>query len=141
MVPYWNELSQHFRTNQLEIKNWHALNSLLPFVLFFFEKWPQCFWIYASILKSSVCIPQMHIYICISKLYLYMCCAQSLQLCLAFCEKPARLLCPWDSPGKNTRMGCYFLLQHVYTYKHIHIYKLSLVTISRNNVQLKEVHY
>ena len=29
----------------------------------------------------------------------------------------------------------------VYTYKHIHIYKLSLVTISRDNVQLKEVHY
>ena len=25
--------------------------------------------------------------------------------------KPARLLCPWDSPGKNTGVGCYFLLQ------------------------------
>jgi len=24
---------------------------------------------------------------------------------------PARLLCPWDSPGKNTRVGCYALLQ------------------------------
>ena len=22
-----------------------------------------------------------------------------------------RLLCPWDSPGKNTGVGCYFLLQ------------------------------
>ena len=22
---------------------------------------------------------------------------------------PARLLCPWDSPGKNTGVGCYFL--------------------------------
>ena len=22
-----------------------------------------------------------------------------------------RLLCPWDSPGKNTRVGCHFLLQ------------------------------
>ena len=22
-----------------------------------------------------------------------------------------RLCCPWDSPGKNTRMGCHFLLQ------------------------------
>ena len=21
----------------------------------------------------------------------------------------ARLLCPWDSPGKNTRVGCHFL--------------------------------
>ena len=24
---------------------------------------------------------------------------------------PTRLLCPWDSPGKNTGMGCHFLLQ------------------------------
>ena len=23
----------------------------------------------------------------------------------------ARLLCPWDSPGKNTGVGCHFLLQ------------------------------
>ena len=23
--------------------------------------------------------------------------------------EPARLLCPWDSPGKNTRVGCHFL--------------------------------
>ena len=27
---------------------------------------------------------------------------------------PTRLLCPWDSPGKNTEMGCYFLLQGVF---------------------------
>ena len=26
-------------------------------------------------------------------------------------RKPNRLLCPWDSPGKNTGMGCHFLLQ------------------------------
>ena len=25
--------------------------------------------------------------------------------------KPARLLCPWNSPGKNTRVDCHFLLQ------------------------------
>ena len=23
---------------------------------------------------------------------------------------PTRLLCPWDFPGKNTGMGCHFLL-------------------------------
>ena len=27
---------------------------------------------------------------------------------------PARLLCPWDSPGKNTGMGCHFLLQGIF---------------------------
>ena len=25
--------------------------------------------------------------------------------------QPTRLLCPWDSPGKNTGVGCHFLLQ------------------------------
>ena len=25
--------------------------------------------------------------------------------------QPPRLLCPWDSPGKNTWVGCHFLLQ------------------------------
>ena len=32
------------------------------------------------------------------------------QLCLILCN-PSRLLCPWDSPGKNTALGCHFLLQ------------------------------
>ena len=27
--------------------------------------------------------------------------------------EPARLLCPWDSPGKNTRVGCHTLLQWI----------------------------
>ena len=26
-------------------------------------------------------------------------------------QQPTRLPCPWDSPGKNTGMGCHFLLQ------------------------------
>ena len=25
-----------------------------------------------------------------------------------------RLLCPWDSPGKNTGVGCHFLLQKIF---------------------------
>ena len=28
--------------------------------------------------------------------------------------QPARLLCPWGSPGKNTRVGCHFLLQGIF---------------------------
>ena len=27
---------------------------------------------------------------------------------------PARLLCPWDSPGENTRVGCHFLLREIF---------------------------
>ena len=26
-------------------------------------------------------------------------------------RQPIRLCCPWDSPGKNTGLGCHFLLQ------------------------------
>ena len=28
--------------------------------------------------------------------------------------QPAKLLCPWDSPGKNTGVGCHFLLQEIF---------------------------
>ena len=28
-------------------------------------------------------------------------------------QQPTRLLCPWDSPGKNTGVRCHFLLQCV----------------------------
>ena len=27
---------------------------------------------------------------------------------------PAGFLCPWDSPGMNTRLGCHFLLQEIF---------------------------
>ena len=31
------------------------------------------------------------------------------------CEpQPTRLLCPWDSPGKNTGVGCHALLQGIF---------------------------
>ena len=28
--------------------------------------------------------------------------------------RPARLLCPWNFPGKNTGVGCHFLLQGIF---------------------------
>ena len=28
--------------------------------------------------------------------------------------KPTRLLCPWNSPGKNTGVGCHALLQGIF---------------------------
>ena len=33
------------------------------------------------------------------------------QLCVTHRRQPTSLLCPWDSPGKNTGVGCHFLLQ------------------------------
>ena len=37
--------------------------------------------------------------------------AKSLQSVRPHRRQPTRLLCPWDSPGKNTGVGCHFLLQ------------------------------
>ena len=40
--------------------------------------------------------------------------AESLQSCLTVRphrQQPTRLHRPWDSPGKNTGVGCHFLLQ------------------------------
>ena len=33
------------------------------------------------------------------------------QLSVTPWTQSARLICPWDFPGKNTGMGCHFLLQ------------------------------
>ena len=47
-------------------------------------------------------------------------CAKSLQSCLTLCSPmhcglwPTRLLCPWDSPGKNIGVGCHFLFQGIF---------------------------
>ena len=37
--------------------------------------------------------------------------AKSLQSCLTLCDPVDGRESPWDSPGKNTGVGCHFLLQ------------------------------
>ena len=65
-----------------------------------FKKLHQVF--YTSILKTlffSWCVCLIH------------------QSCLTLCNPMApltRLLCPWDSPGKNTGMGCHFILHGIF---------------------------
>ena len=44
--------------------------------------------------------------VCVSRLVV----SDSLRPCRL---QPARLFCPWNSPGKNAGVGCHFLL-HVY---------------------------
>ena len=39
--------------------------------------------------------------------------AKSLRSCLTLCDT-TRLLCPWDSPGKNTGVGCHSFLQGIF---------------------------
>ena len=38
---------------------------------------------------------------------------------------PGRLLCPWNFPGKNTGVGCYFLLQGIFLTKGSNLNLLS----------------
>jgi len=48
--------------------------------------------------------------LCCTELPCYLCvCAKSVQSCptlMTLWTDPAKLLCPWDSPGKNTGVGC-----------------------------------
>ena len=46
-------------------------------------------------------------------------CMKSLQLYLTLCDPmdhrpPIIALCPWDSPDKNTGVGCHALLQGIF---------------------------
>ena len=38
--------------------------------------------------------------------------------------KPSRLLCPWDSPGENTGVGCPALLQGIFPTQGLNLYLL-----------------
>ena len=46
------------------------------------------------------------------------------QTCLTLFEpmEPASLPCPWNSPGKNTEVGCHSLFQGIFPKTVVHIY-------------------
>ena len=54
------------------------------------------------------------------------------QSCLTLCDpmEPARLLCPWNFPGKNTGVECHFLLQGVFPTQGLNLYFPHLQTDS-----------
>ena len=41
--------------------------------------------------------------------------------------QPTRLLCPWNFPGKNTGVGCHFLLQWIFPTQGSTLHLLSLL--------------
>ena len=49
------------------------------------------------------------------------------QLCVTYGLKPARLPCPWDSPGKKTGMGCRALLQGIFPIQELNSCLLCLL--------------
>ena len=51
--------------------------------------------------------------------------------------QPARFLCPWDSPGKKTGVGCHFLLQGIFRTQGLNLgllQTLYLLTMRENLV-------
>ena len=62
------------------------------------------------------------------------CCCWVARLCLSLLGlhglKPTRLLCPWGSPGKNTGMGCHFLLQEIFLIQGSNPYLLCISCIA-----------
>ena len=63
--------------------------------------------------------------------------------------EPARLFCPWDFPGKNTEVSCYFLLQGVFLTQgsnlcllHWHAGSLLLSNLgSIDHLEIKNISY
>ena len=47
------------------------------------------------------------------------------QSCPTLCDPMVLLCCPWDSPGKNTGVGCHCLLQGIFPTQGSNLYLLS----------------
>ena len=43
----------------------------------------------------------------------------------------ARLLCPWNFPGKNTEVGCHFLLQGIFLTQGSNLHLLHLFILKK----------
>ena len=73
-------------------------------------------------------LPQQHLGNYLSYAYVY---AKSLQLCTTLCNamdvQAARLLCPWDFPGKNIGVYCHALLQGIFSIQELNPSLLSLL--------------
>ena len=69
-------------------------------------------WMFTRLTMIIMCASQVMV---LCTLNLHSCGCLVTKSCPTPCDphglKPTRLLCPWDSPGKNTRVGCHFLLR------------------------------
>ena len=109
-------LPTHLRPNIIQVLylmrwSWHFVQTL-SHLHSTEEKLPKCQFLILNILNSSerltnVCPISTHIHCC--------CCCWVTSLMSNSVQPhrwhPTRLHCPWDSPGKNTGVGCHFLLQ------------------------------
>ena len=80
-------------------------------------------------MKTCICITGSLCYIAETNKTLQIMRAQSLQLCLfpTYRLYPAKLLCPWSFPDKNTGVGCCALLQGIFLTQGLNPYLLHLL--------------
>ena len=75
---------------------------------------PDHLWSLVSFLTLATSNQTYHI---LSILYNSCCCCSVAKSCLTLLQPhglySTRLLCPWDSPGKNTGVGCHFFVQGI----------------------------
>ena len=72
--------------------------------------------------------------------YIYWSCDQSCPtLCWPHGLQPARLLCPWDSPGGNTGVGCHFLLQGIFPTQGLNPHLLCLLHWQAGSLPLRHL--
>ena len=57
-------------------------------------------------------------------------CFSRVRLFVTLCTVAARLLCRWDSPGKNTGVGCHFLLQGIFCTQGSNLYCWHLTALT-----------
>ena len=87
----------------------------------------------------NICVWGVFCCCCFVSILLGMCMhAKSLQLCLTLCDtmEPPRLLCPWDSPGKNTGVGCHALLQGIFLTQGLNQHLLCLLNWQADSLPL-----
>ena len=70
---------------------------------------------YSLICTFSFLYTSINVSVIYQRNYLYVCVSLSFMSdsATSWIIQPARLLCPWDSPGKNSGVGCHALLQGI----------------------------
>ena len=107
-------------SNQSSVQTSHLLlwQYHIPLV-FLLPQWPS-FW---NSLAGSFSSTWLHLWtVCM--------CAKSLQLCPTLFDTmdcTAWLLCPWDSPGRNTEVSCHFFLQGIFPTQGLNPHLLCLL--------------
>ena len=95
--------------------------------------WPQTQQLFQS--TSAYCPKLENPALCSNQLYLMKSRYFSMWWCVrsvasdsaALWTVACQALCPWDSPGKNTGVGCHALLQGIFLTQGLNLYLLSLL--------------